>query len=110
MLSTLSEYALEQLATHHEDVWLRDWHACYYLRKAEIAELGLRGPQQLTYLAQLLADRGNFRAALEWSLQKARAGMGIHSFAHHPQTPTNLNQQVAGSTTLPSQRIAAKHL
>ena len=110
MLSTLREYALEQLATHHEDEWLRDWHACYYLRKAEIAELGLRGPQQLTYLAQLLADRGNFRAALEWSLQKARAGLHIHSFAHYAQTTTNFNPEVAGSTTLPRQHIADEEL
>src|SRR6266571_4817138 len=77
MLETLREYALERLSAQGEFERLRDWHACYYLREAEVAEIGLRGPQQLMWLARLMADRDNFRAALEWSLQRARAGMMI---------------------------------
>src|SRR5205823_3145316 len=79
MLETLREYALERLTAQGEFERLRDWHACYYLQVAEAAEIGLRGPQQLVWLARLVADRDNFRAALECSLQRARAGMMIHT-------------------------------
>ena len=74
LLDTLREYALEQLNAHGECERLRDWHACYYLEEAEAAERGLRGPQQLVWRGQLVAERDNFRAALGWSLQRARAG------------------------------------
>ena len=74
MLETLREYALEKLTVQGELERLRDWHACYYLRVAEAAEAGLKGENQLVWLARLVADRDNFRAALEWSLQRARAG------------------------------------
>ena len=102
MLETLREYALEQLTTQEELELLRDWHACYYLRKAELAELGLRGPQQLAWLARLKADGDNFRAALEWSLLQARAGKEIRFFASFPGQKS---QEVAGSNTLSSQNF-----
>ncbi len=78
--SWLREYMLEKLSGQGELERLRDWHAWYYMRVAEVAELGLRGPQQLVWLARLKADRDNFRAALEWSLQRARSGMRISAF------------------------------
>jgi predicted ATPase len=86
MLSTLREYALEQLAGQDEYEQVRDWHACYFLRKAEKAVLDLRGPQQLRCLALLRANNENFRAALEWSLQKARDGLSIRTFPASSQT------------------------
>src|SRR5205823_6551055 len=63
MLETLREYALEQLAAQGDLERLRDWHASYYMKKAEAAELRLRGPQQFMWLAKLTSDRNNFRAA-----------------------------------------------
>jgi predicted ATPase len=80
MLSTLREYALEQLAGQNEYERLRDWHACHYLRRAEDAMLHLRGPQQMRSVGLLRASSENFRAALEWSLQKARDGRTITVF------------------------------
>lgn len=77
MLETLREYALERLAALEETELTRDWHACYYLKLAENAEYGLRGPQQLHWLTRLTEERENFRTALEWSLQRARDGMSI---------------------------------
>jgi predicted ATPase len=74
LLETLREYALELLNARGEYELLRDWHACYYLAVAEAAEIGLRGPQQLVWRSQLVAERDNFRAALQWSLQQARSG------------------------------------
>ncbi len=75
LLETLREYALELLDACGENELLRDWHACYYLAVAEAAEIGLRGPQQLVWRSQLVAERDNFRAALQWSLQRARDGI-----------------------------------
>ncbi|HAH01194.1 MAG TPA: hypothetical protein DCL75_20630 [Ktedonobacter sp.] len=73
LLETLREYALERLSAREELERLQDWHACYYLRMAEEAEIGLRGAQQLMWRTKLVAEQDNFRAALEWSLQRARA-------------------------------------
>jgi len=87
MLSTLREYALEQLTDQHEYEHMRDWHACHYLRRAEQAMLDLRGPQQLRSVALLRASSENFRAALEWSLQKARDGRTITVFPPADPTP-----------------------
>jgi predicted ATPase len=83
MLETLHEYALEQLTLQGELERLRDWHACYYLEVAEAAEKGLGGPQQLEWPAKFTADRDNFRAAFEWSLQRARDGMSGLSLQEH---------------------------
>lgn len=103
MLETLREYALERLSAQGEFERLRDWHACYYLKKAEAAELGLRGPQQLTWLANLTTDRDNFSAALEWLLQRARNGMRISAFSFLGQDSPGEHKRVAGSSTLSAQ-------
>jgi predicted ATPase len=101
MLDTIREYALEQMVKQEECIWLRDWHACYYLRLAEAAEIGLRGPQQLAWLDRLVADGSNLRAALEWSLQQAKEGETIHTLSIFQQPIP-----VAGSSTLSAQRPA----
>lgn len=101
MLETLREYALELLTAQGEVERLWDWHACYYLAEAEEAEVGLRGPQQLTWLARLTADRENFRAALAWALQRARADMRISTFSG--QEAVVGSTAVAGGRTLASQ-------
>lgn len=72
LLETLHEYALEQLVAHEELELLRDWHASYYLRLAESSEMGLRGAEQRNWEARLVAEQDNFRAALEWSCQRAK--------------------------------------
>ncbi len=105
MLETLREYALERLADQGECERLRDWHACYYLKEAEAAERGLRGPQQLVWLSKVGADRDNFRAALEWSLQRAKAGMSISAFSVMRQQSTGACVPVAGSKTFCSQGV-----
>ena len=69
LLETLHAYAMERLNAHGELERLRDWHTCFYLSVAETAEIGLRGPQQLTWQTRLVTEQDNFRAALKWSLQ-----------------------------------------
>jgi tetratricopeptide (TPR) repeat protein len=104
MLEMLREYALERLAEQGECERLRDWHACYYLREAEAAERGLRGPQQLVWLSKVEDDRDNFRAALEWSLQRSKKGMSISAFSF-PLEPTRERIPVAGSKTFYSKGV-----
>ena len=105
MLETLREYALERLSAQGEFERLRDWHACYYLGVVEDAEIGLRGPQQLVWLARLVADRDNFRAALEWSLQRARAGIMISALSFFEQGSIGESKEVARSWTLSSKVV-----
>ncbi len=105
MLETLREYAWELLYTQEELEQWRDWHACYYLELAETAEQGLRSPQQRMWLERLTLDRDNFRAALEWSLQRARLGKRIALPAFFETKMTSVYRDVAGSKTLSSHTI-----
>ena len=85
VLYTLREYMLEKLSTKGLYEQLKDWHASYYLQVVEEAEIGLRGPQQLLWLERLKANQENIRAALEWSLQRAKAGASIKSPSSEPE-------------------------
>jgi predicted ATPase/transcriptional regulator with XRE-family HTH domain len=99
MLETLREYALERLVERGELEWLRDRHACYYLEMAEAAEVGLRGAQQLSWLARLGAERKNVRAALEWSLQRARAQATMGNLSNQVCEATQATRDAAGQET-----------
>jgi predicted ATPase/transcriptional regulator with XRE-family HTH domain len=66
MLTTLREYALEQLAACGELEAARQAHAAYFLSLAERAEPTFQGAAQQTWLARLEADHDNIRAALGW--------------------------------------------
>ncbi|HLH63300.1 MAG TPA: NB-ARC domain-containing protein [Ktedonobacteraceae bacterium] len=101
MLETLREYAVEQLTEQGEIERLRDWHACYYLTLAETGAAGLRGPQQFEWLKRLTAERDNFQAALEWSLQKAREGKKIQVLS-----PVSGRARGAGEETTRNKRSA----
>ncbi len=93
MLETLREYALEQLVVRGELRYLQDWHASYYLKTAEAAENGIKGSEQLTWLAELTAERDNFRVAMEWSLQCARDGLRIGTFAGLGSTTGKMREE-----------------
>jgi tetratricopeptide (TPR) repeat protein len=70
MLETVREYALERLETGEEEAPLRQRHAQYYLRLAELAAPELRGQDQLLWLDRLEAEHANLRAAMEWLLRE----------------------------------------
>jgi len=66
MLESLREFALEQLAACSEDDECRDRHADYVYGLAAEAAPHLTGPEQVSYLDGLEADRDNISSALRW--------------------------------------------
>jgi predicted ATPase/DNA-binding SARP family transcriptional activator len=68
MLETLRMYGLERLQERGEATRVRDRHADYFVSLAEIAGEELRGPDQVAWVSRMEIEHGNFRAALQWSL------------------------------------------
>lgn len=68
LFQTIRDYCREQLDAlgESDDAWLA--HADVMVRLAEAAEPHLVLPDQDVWLDRLDADRGNIRAAVEWSL------------------------------------------
>ena len=66
MLETIREYGAEQLAGRGEVAELRRRHAAHYSALMHEAAPRLLTRDQLTWLAQLQADRGNILAALRY--------------------------------------------
>jgi non-specific serine/threonine protein kinase len=67
MLTTIREFALEQLGASGEAEAIRRAHADYFLRFAAETRVGIEGAEQRTWLARLMPELDNLRAALEWS-------------------------------------------
>ncbi|MFB2598960.1 DUF4062 domain-containing protein [Herbiconiux sp. P17] len=64
MLSTVREYALEQLAAQADSALdvLLERHANFYIALGVESELALEGPEQRDWMARLTDDRDNLRA------------------------------------------------
>jgi predicted ATPase/transcriptional regulator with XRE-family HTH domain len=80
LLETIREYALECLAARGEMDNIRQHHAAYYLALAEEADPYLRTAAQQPWLDRLDMERDNFRAALDWFMQRranAEAGLRL---------------------------------
>jgi predicted ATPase/DNA-binding SARP family transcriptional activator len=73
MLETLRMYGLARLRERGETARVRDRHASYFLAQAEVAGEELRGPDQAASLGRAEAEHGNFRAALQWALDRRDA-------------------------------------
>ena len=69
LLETIRQYARDKLLEHGGGERVRDQHLEFFLRLAETAEPGLRGPDQVTLLDMLEDELDNLRAALEWALE-----------------------------------------
>jgi predicted ATPase len=73
MLETIREHSSERLVESGEEDSRRRRHACCYLAIAEASRRGLRGPDQVAWLARMVADEQNLRAALAWAVGRAAA-------------------------------------
>ncbi|GAC1487064.1 MAG: hypothetical protein NVS1B1_02590 [Candidatus Limnocylindrales bacterium] len=69
LLDVTREYAVERSVAAGEFDAARRRHLEHFLAYAEAAEPELRGHDQQRWQARLLADEGNFRAALTWALE-----------------------------------------
>ena len=77
MLETLRQYANERLRDRNAIDALRERHAHYYLRLAEAAEPELKRADQAAWLERLTLEHDNLRAALRWSIDVGRSGVGL---------------------------------
>ncbi|MFQ6330897.1 BTAD domain-containing putative transcriptional regulator [Nocardia sp. CWNU-33] len=68
MLATVREFCAERLAEAGETAQLNRRHAEYFVALVEHADLRLRGPEQLEFLARLAAEHANLLAALRWAV------------------------------------------
>jgi len=109
VLYTLREYMLEKLSVQGMYEQLKDWHASYFLHIVEEAEIGLRGPQQLQWLERLSANLENIRAALEWSLQRAKNKSSMKSYMFKSVSSKELNTE-AKTTKQVSKVVPAKEI
>jgi len=68
MLSTIREYAVEQLASSDEADAVAAAHAEFFLALARRAESSFDGPEQVEALELLEREHDNLRSALSWAL------------------------------------------
>ena len=78
LLETVRQYAAERLDESGQGEDVRRRHAEHFAALAEAGFLPLRAAAtQSTWLARLHTDRDNFRAALEWSLDRDEPGLAL---------------------------------
>ena len=70
LLETIRQYARDKLLEWGEAPTVRDLHLETYLHLAVEAEPRLEGPEMLRWLDRLEAELDNFRAAMEWALDR----------------------------------------
>ena len=73
MLETIREHSSERLAESGEEQGKRQAHAACYLALAEESRRRLRGPEQAVWLARMIVEEQNLRAALSWAVDRPAA-------------------------------------
>ena len=74
LLETIREFALEQAQVHGEESELRQRHYAIYLQLFRTGDSHLRKAAAATWLARLLPEQDNLRAAVQWAFDEARYG------------------------------------
>jgi predicted ATPase/DNA-binding SARP family transcriptional activator/DNA-binding CsgD family transcriptional regulator len=77
MLEPIRQYAREKLEEGGDVEDVRRRHASLFLALAEDAEPRLQGPEDVKWLERLEAEHGNLRAALSWTLERGKSGLGL---------------------------------
>lgn len=75
LLETVRQYARDKLLESGESEAARDTHFDYFFKLAKSAEPMLDGLQAREWVAKLEAEHDNFRAALDWGLEKNVEGV-----------------------------------
>jgi predicted ATPase/transcriptional regulator with XRE-family HTH domain len=74
MLEPIRQFALGLLDATDEGEAVRDRHAEFYAALAAEGEAGMRGREQVEWLARFDQEHDNLRAALEWLLRRRQLG------------------------------------
>jgi predicted ATPase len=77
MLDTIREYGLERLDETGEIARLRAAYVVHYLQLAETAEVHVRGPQQVFWVAKLRTERNHLLTALRLAGETGQAGIAV---------------------------------
>jgi hypothetical protein len=77
MLTTIQEFAREQLASDGGEPGLRRRHAAWFVALAEQGEPHLRELEQGGWLDWLEAEHDNVRAILRWAVDEGEAEVGL---------------------------------
>src|SRR5262249_11477164 len=86
MLETIREFAYAQLLAHGELARAEDLHARYFATLADTAKDALTSAEGAVWTARLVAENGNLRAALRWTIKSGdaetalRIGRGVWRF------------------------------
>jgi predicted ATPase len=81
MLEMIRQYAQERLEQSGETATVRRRHAEYFVRLSEAAGPHLRRREQLQWVATLIADAENLRAALDWAVEEGSAEQALRLVA-----------------------------
>jgi predicted ATPase/DNA-binding SARP family transcriptional activator len=77
MLPTIREFGLDRLDAEDDRSTVERRHAQRFLRLAEDAEAGFRGPALFPSIVALETEHENLRAALRWSIEHDHAEVGL---------------------------------
>ena len=77
MLETVRQYAAQQLERTGEAAVVRDQHLTWCVLLIEQAAPALVGLKQAVWLARLVRDFDNLRAALQWALDRSLSTAGL---------------------------------
>lgn len=72
MLETIRDYAQGELRIHGEESVAREAHAAFMVELVQEIEPRLFGPEQVEWMARLVSEQDNVRAALHWLLRSGR--------------------------------------
>ncbi|HSK58940.1 MAG TPA: BTAD domain-containing putative transcriptional regulator [Actinomycetospora sp.] len=77
MLPTIREFGRDRLDIEDDPAPVERRHAQWFLRLAEDAGAGFRGPALFPSIVALETEHENLRAALRWSIEHDRADVGL---------------------------------
>jgi hypothetical protein len=120
MLETVRQYAAEQLPARGQADQLATRHAEYFADLAERANAGLFSSEQSRWLARLVAEISNLRAALSWAVPDNNPLLGLRLAAAlgqrfwdlygFQQEDARWRELALASTPGPPQRVRAQAL
>ncbi|WP_232022107.1 BTAD domain-containing putative transcriptional regulator [Mycobacterium basiliense] len=97
ILETLRAYARERLQEKGSDSRYASRHAMYFTELAELAGVGVHGPDERDWIERILPDNDNLRAAFEWAMLSGAIDVAMRLIASLPELiGVRVGYEVAG--------------